>query len=323
MTLELAEIRSAGDKEWDAIWQQCEYATYFDSREWALIWSKYSNNQIYPNPSVLVFSDNSKLLLPFSEKRCHGGLFTHFLLTPAGTYGGWLSIEKLSSDHAPHCLSYLNSVKNLTWRMNPFDPLSRSIDFRDSCFDETHVVFLEKGFDNIYKDWSKGHRSAVKKAKNKGLHVREAQTIEDWETYFTIYQHALERWGECATSRYDCRLFRIIRELNSTDIKLWLAIHEQHVIAGALCLYAKKHVGYWHGAALSEYFSLRPVHLLMYHVIRHAYENRYCWFDFNPSGGHEGVKAFKEHFGTTAMPSPIVNRQSFSKRILDRIVTWV
>ena len=107
-------------------------------------------------------------------------------------------------------------------------------------------------------------------------------------------------------SRYEWKLFEIIYNLNSSNIELWLAKYEEKIIAGALCLYSKNHAVYWHGAALSAYFPLRPVNLLMYEIIKNACDKGYTWFDFNPSGGHEGVKAFKKSFGASALPCHIV-----------------
>ena len=40
-------------------------------------------------------------------------------------------------------------------------------------------------------------------------------------------------------------------------VRLWLAELDGQIIAGALCFYAKQHVVYWHGAALTEHFRVR------------------------------------------------------------------
>jgi len=61
------------------------------------------------------------------------------------------------------------------------------------------------------------------------------------------------------------------------------------------------------------------VNLLMYEVIKNACKQRYTWFDFNPSGGHEGVKAFKKSFGAKGMRSPVVHIETRSKRIIKKI----
>ena len=58
------------------------------------------------------------------------------------------------------------------------------------------------------------------------------------------------------------------------------------------------------------------VHLLMYTAIEHACRNGYSWFDFNPSGGHEDVAAFKKGFGTVPLSAPMIVAQSRASSVL-------
>ena len=53
---------------------------------------------------------------------------------------------------------------------------------------ETHAINLEKGFDVIASNMSKGHRSAVKQAIRSGVSVRIASSIEDWLSYYQVYE---------------------------------------------------------------------------------------------------------------------------------------
>jgi hypothetical protein len=57
---------------------------------------------------------------------------------------------------------------------------------------------------------------------------------------------------------------------------------------------------------VAVYFSSRLVNLLFYEIIKDTCQNGYKWFDFNPSGDHQGVKAFKKNFGTTALSCPLL-----------------
>ncbi len=89
-----------------------------------------------------------------------------------------------------------------------------------------------------------------------------------------------------------------------------------------MILVAQNHAVWFHrnhGAALEDYFTLRPVNLLLYEAIKHACEEGYAWFDFNPSGGHEGVRAFKRSFGTESRPSPVVIRRDWRLSIIDAV----
>jgi hypothetical protein len=48
----------------------------------------------------------------------------------------------------------------------------------------------------------------------------------------------------------------------------------------------------------------------MYEIIKSCCEEGYSWFDFNPSAGLEGVRAFKESFGAKPLPSHVVNMET-------------
>ena len=146
--------------------------------------------------------------------------------------------------------------------------------------------------------------------------MKQASTLDDWRAYYQTYEDSVQRWGEKASAKYAWEMFSQIFRLSSPHTKLWLAVYQNKVIAGALCFYAPRHVVYWHGAALEDYFRLRPANLLMSEAIRDACEKGYCWFDFNPSGGHEGVKAFKRSFGASSLPSPVIHREGKTLRIL-------
>ena len=308
MSLRITEDQPAASEEWGYIWENCDYATYYHSREWAEIWQKYTQGVLRPDARRITFSDGKSALLSFSSRRIYKGLSKQYVLSPAGTYGGWLSLNILSESHGRLLHKHITThYKYLTWRLNPYNSFEISLNTKEVRNDETHTLNLECGFEVIHKEWTKGHASAVRKARKAGVKIREAITLQDWGEYYRIYEDSLERWGESASSRYGWRLFQCMHDLSSSNIKLWLATSEDQVVAGALCLYAKNHVGYWHGSALAKYYNLRPVNLLMYEIINNSCARGYQWFDFNPSGGHEGVRAFKKSFGAKARESPIMS----------------
>jgi lipid II:glycine glycyltransferase (peptidoglycan interpeptide bridge formation enzyme) len=262
---------------------------------------------MYPDPKLVIFTDGKKAVLPLSCQKRLKGLIKTYISSPAGTFGGWISLDDLDRKHGILLIEFLTQkLGNLVWRMNPYDRLAFKSEVQDSQEDETHTLNLKSGFDTIYEEWTKGHRSAARKARKAGIAVKSASSLNDWHDYYQIYEDSLRRWGDKASSKYYWEIFHEMFQRNSPNIKLWLAIFQEKIIAGALCFYAKKHVVYWHGAALENYFNLRPVNLLMYEVIKNACEQKYSWFDFNPSGGHEGVKAFKRSFGAEALLCPII-----------------
>jgi lipid II:glycine glycyltransferase (peptidoglycan interpeptide bridge formation enzyme) len=62
-------------------------------------------------------------------------------------------------------------------------------------------------------------------------------------------------------------------------------------------LYHRRHVVYWHGVTDPSYAHCHPVHVLLATAIEDACGRGLRWFDFNPSGGLDGVEQFKSGFG--------------------------
>lgn len=298
MTLTVTRVWSPSAKEWDDAWCNCPYSTYFHSREWAEIWEEYTCGRMTPDPLGVELSDSTQIILPFSKEKILKGLATRHVSSPAGTFGGWLANFSLNELQQTSLMQLIGKhYPNLIWRYNPYEATLYKGRLGSLTEDETQVLDLSLGFEKIHHDWTKGHASAARKARKAGVVISLAENIEDWENYFLVYMDSLNRWGGKATSQYSWNLFEAIFLKVSSNIRLWLAKHDGTVIAGALCFYSTTHVVYWHGAALSSYFELRPVNLLMYETISDACKRGCRWFDFNPSGGHKGVKAFKQSFG--------------------------
>ncbi len=307
MSILISNVRPALPQDWDHIWQECAYSTYFHSREWAEIWSVYTRGKIRPRPLMVAFSDGIKALLPVSLEVSRTGLARRYLSSPAATFGGWISTDQLGVEHAVLLTDYLTrGLGSLLWRVNPYDQLVAKTGKTATQDDETHACNLGIGFDAVYKRWARGARSSVRKALKEGVTVKQARTLEDWRAYYRAYEDSLRRWGPATSSRYSWEIFNEMFRLNSPHIKLWLAVYRELVVAGALCFYAPRYVVYWHGAALEKYFHLRAANLVMYEAVKDACEQGFSWFDLNPSGGHEGVKAFKKRLGPQALPCPVI-----------------
>jgi hypothetical protein len=317
MDLSIVDFLGPSSEEWDHIWSICPYSTYFQSREWAEIWADFSKNKITQRPLLLMFSDGSKALLPFSYEKRFFGLVHRYSSSPAGTFGGWISDSRLDKAHQSILMNFIASnYKNIEWRFNPYEKVLIYPKRSTIIKDETDSICLSVDFKTIFHQWSKGHSSAARQAQKSGVTIQIAHSSDDWVNYFKIYENSIERWGRKATSAYSSKLFEILSQRKSPNIKLWLAKYNNLVIAGALCFYSPTHVVYWHGAALSQYFHLRPVHLLMYEAIRNAVEGSYVWFDFNPSSNLAGVKSFKRGFGSMPIECDILSISSREQKIL-------
>lgn len=309
MRLAISDFRPADPRLWDHAWQGCPYATYFHSREWAELWNDYTGGRVQPAPLEVTFTDGRVAVVALSRER--GRVRTQHVSSYAGTYGGWVSADALTAEHRRElALFMVRELGDVAWRLNPFDSAEPPQGVGELAREETQALSLDGDCRAIAKRWTKGHRSAVGKARREGVTVSPAETRADWSDFAEIYADSVRRWGDRASSSYEPRLIELIRARDSRHVRLWLARYEGRSVAGALCLYAGAHVSYWLGGALDQFFPLRPVHLLMHEAIEHACESGHAWFDFNPSGGHEGVAAFKKGFGAAYLPAPMITRTS-------------
>lgn len=318
MPVSIADIHQASNLEWDTCWQDCDYATYFQSREWMETWRKLDGGGARLEPRAVEFSDGKRAIIPICTKRIHRGLVKTHSLSIGDACGGWLSADRLNLDHALLLSRYVIRLGSINWLTNPSDPLVLNCGMTFRKTDETHIVGLRNGIESIIKKWSKGHRSAVQKAVRSGVSVRRAITKDDWSNYYTIYRDSIRRWGDSATSDHGPEIFEALWRLDSPNVVLWLAMHRDEPIAGAVCLYAKRQVSYWHGAAFESHFELRPVNLLMHEVIRDACMRDKDWFDLGLSGGHDGVRSFKKSFGADPVASNLMIETTNWHRMISR-----
>lgn len=309
-------IRPATPQEWDDHWNACEHATFFQSRQWSEIWQEYTEGVMQPEPAHVSLRDGTSFILPLTSRKGLKGLTKNYDMCPGSTYGGWLG-EKPPDASTTKALTkmILKQCGNLTWRANPIDPVSGQLDLEWHLDETTHLLDLEVGSERLLRRLNKGHRSSINKAAREGVAIDLAETIDDWREYYEVYVDSLRRWGSRATSIYQWNMFESLARRSGPSIRLWVARVQGRIVAGAACFSAKHHVVYWHGAALDSFFHLRPVNLLLFEVIRHSESEGKRWFDFNPSGRHEGVARFKRGFGAVEKPSPVHLRNNTMTRL--------
>jgi hypothetical protein len=313
--------RIATAQEWDSVYAMCAHATYFHSREWAESWERYTKRQLQAGAWLLTFSDGARAVFPFSRKRLQYRLSTQYISSAGGTYGGWISADRLGSAHRELLMGHIRRhMPNLVLRVNPFDPVSKSMSFGHVTPDQTRALSLTADFETITKGFSKGHRAAIQSARKQGVTTRQAVTLKDWKAYYAAYEDSLRRWGTRASSSYSWFFFEQLFHLASPAVRLWIAEKDDEVLAGALCFEARSHVVWWHGATFESAFHLRPANLLVSDVVRDASMRGYAWFDFNPSGGHSGVDMFKKHFGASTFDAPTITTATRRRRVVRKAV---
>ena len=281
---------------WEGVLKNCEQATFFHSPTWLAALEKTFPD--YTNATLgFTFSSGNRALIPIMADHAKGRFLKKIKhkSMALGTYGGIISERTLSPEESRDIFEHLTSgtFNDLNIVDNPLSQLH----FPESLPSKslfTHIIYIDCDFEQLTKRFSRGHRSNIKQAEKKGVRIRCADSLADFERYYQVYGETIKRWGEEAGTIYPWELFLNLYQEKSPDIKLWLAEKQETIIAGVLALYCNATILYWHGSSLREYFDHYPNNLLHREIIKDGCLNGYRLYDLNPSGGHPGVVRFKE-----------------------------
>jgi CelD/BcsL family acetyltransferase involved in cellulose biosynthesis len=327
VTLSIERVSDAGEEQWRKVWKACDYATFFQAPEWALVWERYSQGQIRPAAKLISFSDGRSAVLPLCFETKLSGLLNRYVCSPEATYGGWISEQPLTTGHAVLLTEWLLKAegKNLVWRLNPYDPLAlpaAMICHVGGRKDVTHAVRLSADPEQLFKGFKKGTREDIRKAQKRGcIEVTAAQSVEEWKAYYRVYVDSLARWGHTAEEGYGWDLFDQLRRLDSPYVRLWIARYEGTVVSGELSFYSQKQSVSWHAATLKDYLRSGVSKYQSFEILKDCCLRGYEWLDFNPSAGLGGVRELKESFRAEALPAPLVYVDTTLKRLIRRAAT--
>lgn len=314
---DIRKVYSVYDDDWLGICKDCHYATFFHTPLWAKAFEKWSSGKIKANAVMIEFYDGKKVLLPLSEKTV--GPIKIGISMPVTTYGGWISRDKLHTEHAQSLLRYLRKkYKDLLFVENPYDPLLSNVIIHKAIDYSTSTVDLRGGLDKVVEQSKYYHRKNIKTAEKAGVTVQSTEDFSKWQEYYEAYEESIHRWKKkeiFSGVSYDFSLFQILYQLDPNCRKLWVAVLNGKIISGILCFYWNKHAVAWHGAGLSEYFNYRPNNLLYQTAMQHACNAGYFWFDCNPSGGLEGVSSFKQGLGAIRLRTRVIDQKSLIRKI--------
>ncbi|WP_158666525.1 hypothetical protein [Salinibacter altiplanensis] len=320
--LKVAEKKKISEDEWRKSAERYSFCTVFQSPEWHKTWSKIYGKEWNSSAYKIKFEDGAKIIIPVTEKE---GFFDKIRLSsPEGTYGGAMySDEKV--DHT-HIVCATREIKgNLNLRENPFDKnltLENSYDSFNS-YDFTQALTVNKNWGTLKSNLSKNDVVRRKnKAEEKGLRVKIGKFNNKFiKEYYGIYQKCRESWGDSASNNYSRRDFEIISEMED-KIDVWYLLWEgDYICCGPIFKQEKKHAVSWLTLASPDHLDKNPYELIYYEMIKYYNKEGFNYFDFNPSGGHEGVVRFKEKFDTDKMVSRVLNRNSNLKKIKSKVAS--
>jgi hypothetical protein len=281
---------------WKEIMDNCEHTTFFHSPTWIRVlektYPKYSNAT-----RGFIFSSGTRAIFPLVAE--------HSKVTPfkkvkhksmaLGVYGGVLAEKRLSPEEIEVLFEHITSsdISDLKVVENPLDQYTLPSSFVAKPM-YTHILTLHSDFKQLIKRISRGRIRNIKEAQKKGVTVRLADSLEDYEHYYHNYQGSLKRWGDKTGTTYPWELFLNLFETRDPGIKLWLAEKNRKIIAGVLAFYCNGNILLWHGYSLQEYLDHYPSSLLHMEMIQDGCANGYRIYDLNPSVEREGVVQFKE-----------------------------
>lgn len=139
-------------------------------------------------------------------------------------------------------------------------------------------------------------RRGITKSENQSVHVREAKSAADLQSYHRLHLASSREHGSPA---HPLDFFeRLHRSLDPEgQMKLLLASARGHDIAGLLLFRHESTVHYWQSALPNKYRALNPFHLLLSIALTQSISDGVQHFDLGRTRRGSGVYRFKRSWG--------------------------
>jgi lipid II:glycine glycyltransferase (peptidoglycan interpeptide bridge formation enzyme) len=183
--------------------------------------------------------------------------------------------------------------------------------------DETQVLGLHRGYDDLFNGFKPANRNKIRKAQRAGVTVRRGNSTADFIAYQKVLTDCAKNWD--GRVRFGRGFFVRLSDSNTGGVQLWLAEHQGKVVAGLLNFMHGDSVMNWGAAMLRRSRSLSPMNLLHAQAIRDAVNRGLATYNFGSSAGFDGVDSFKTTFGTTRVG---YNHYVMQKRWFGLIKRW-
>lgn len=315
-------IRNPGRELWWDVASSCEYATFLQSPLWTeLACQSYPNLRDATIGATL--DSGTRVVLPLVESPSARGTMRAIASTWNWSPGGIIADGPVEANEIRELYGSLRS-----WRLgegvftgNPHSPLPDPPVHRSWRVQEefTQILPLVGDVDSLVQAYTRGHRKAYRGGVRKGVRVREATTEEDYRNHYRAYEASYDRWTAQFGPPLPWTHFRNCHRMSRQfprNISLWIAELDGRFAAGALVFYWNRLLVGWHAAAYEELFKFSPNHVLHTEIIRDALERGMSCYDFNPSGGQEGVVKYKAGFRAE---KKVFARAIYSSRLLSTV----
>lgn len=226
----------------------------------------------------------------------------------AGTYGGPIAERELSpEEQASAHLAMLKATRGNVDVLLPPGAAEPPQDLPcERLPDATQLIRIEADFEGHFGRFSMTYRKLYRRGLRRGITVRRLEGPDAVEPYLEMYESSIRRWGDATTVRHPPAVFGRLGELSQEYpevVRVTFAERDGAPLAGLWSLHWRGHAVAWAAASHDPPRSLSPMNVIYAELLREVIEEGASLFDFNPSGGLQGVQRSKSDFG--AEPEPV------------------
>jgi CelD/BcsL family acetyltransferase involved in cellulose biosynthesis len=162
-----------------------------------------------------------------------------------------------------------------------------------------HAVDLRRDLDDIWASIASPARRSIRKARDEGVQVRVAESVEDVRSFFELHLHVRKRKYQLLAQPWPFFEQLWTHLLSQGHGRLQLAERDGQVLGGVLLLQWGRTLYYKFNASQPDLLGARPNDLVIWAAIEHGVASGLEKLDFGLSDwDQEGLLRFKRKYAT-------------------------
>ena len=297
------------NKEWNKVVEKSDQSEIYHSFEWGELLEKTYNVKVFR----LVTEINNTIvgILPFVY--FNNPIFGRKIISlPFSDTGGSLLLDEYHDLSRKFIKELIKIAKNWNANFIEFRLLQEktndlsSLNFTPGLQAFTYRLDTTKPYEEIWHNYSKKIKHNIRKMKDIGIRIREAQSEHDIGIYYNIYLRRMKDFGTPpAPFPFWRNMWNIFHP--KKRMKLIFTVLDDKEIAGFTALLFKRKLYLLLNVSLTEFWKYYGLNELLFNwYIKYACENQYELVDFGRTRKGTGVQRFKEKgWGTKRIPLSI------------------